>query len=531
MALTVGEALRGPLGHCRLVAGESGLDRAVEAVGVLEAADSVHWVRGGELLLTIGYFLGQDAESSVIGLLQAIAHRRAAALAIKLGRYVGSLGSSVASIADSLSLPLIEVPFESSWHDIIGPLLRHLFDRQADVLNHSRQVNEFLARSQMPEPALQSLPGLLASLVECPVALCDPEGHVLAYHPEPHEGKPAALPPPPEDKCYVRRIRAREQGEVLLVVQKAPHLLAKGDLIAIEHIVTAIVVELLGMAGRLQLERQARFSLVFDLQHGNIHSRDTACARGSRFGCDLRRGGTAIVVSLYHASDTPSNQVGESDDSLELVRKGILTALESLMGSRHPASLVANVSDNFFVVLPAPYSLGQWAQQEAVTVAAQIHEVIADRGGQATVGVGRYYPDAILLSRSFAEAQEAIRLGKIMGRRNAVLSYDQLGVWRVLGPALDHNPDQCSGFVRETLGPLLREGSARRGDLLASLRAFLDSNGNVREVARLLHIHPSTVNYRLGRIRQKYGINWDTPEKWLALQTAMKLYDCLGGLP
>lgn len=525
MALTVGQALQGPLAGCRLLAGQSGLDRVIESVGVLEAPDSVNWVRGGELLLTIGYFLERSSEQGLIELLQAAVARNAAALAIKLGRYVDGLSPVVIATAENLALPLIEVPFEFAWWDMIGPVLRHLFGRQAGVLEHSRQVNECLANSLEGEAGLQALPRLLSSLLGCPVTLHDDQGRVLASYPSqsvagqaPGHGRPVAQ----MADCYLRPVQLRGETPVQLAVHKNPQLLDHWDLISIEHMVTALLVQLAGREGRLQLERHARLNLIFDLLEGSIRAPETACKRAERMGCDLTHGATAVVADMDHTDRLWREQLGGKEQALQAVKEHILAGLESLLRHRHPGALVGGISDSFLVILPARHPVGHRNQAEAVTVGEEIRSLIATVGSPATatVGVGRSYDDPTLLHKSFREAQEAVRVGRVMGRRNAVVPYEQLGVWRVLGVALEQGSEQCSTFVRETLGPLLQA----KGDLFETLRLFLETNGSLRQVAKSLRVHPSTVKYRLNTIRRKYGVNWNSPDRWLQLQLAIQLH-------
>ena len=59
--VTVREILRlPPLANARLVAGESGLDRRVLHVNVMEVPDILPWVEPDELLLTTAYPLRDD---------------------------------------------------------------------------------------------------------------------------------------------------------------------------------------------------------------------------------------------------------------------------------------------------------------------------------------------------------------------------------------------------------------------------------------------------------------------------------------
>ncbi len=61
----------------------------------------------------------------------------------------------------------------------------------------------------------------------------------------------------------------------------------------------------------------------------------------------------------------------------------------------------------------------------------------------------------------------------------------------------------------------------QRTDYVDTLRAYLDTNGNVSKMAARLHVHANTVRYRVGRLTKELGL--DDPQKrlwlWLRLVT------------
>lgn len=73
----------------RLLAGEGGLDRDVINVNVMEAPDIARWLRGGEFLLTSAY-LAREQPEKLSNLVEEIYGANAAALGIKLGRFIPS---------------------------------------------------------------------------------------------------------------------------------------------------------------------------------------------------------------------------------------------------------------------------------------------------------------------------------------------------------------------------------------------------------------------------------------------------------
>jgi DNA-binding PucR family transcriptional regulator len=55
-----------------------------------------------------------------------------------------------------------------------------------------------------------------------------------------------------------------------------------------------------------------------------------------------------------------------------------------------------------------------------------------------------------------------------------------------------------------------------------TLLAWLDHQGKVPEIAAALHVHPQTVRYRLGRLRECFGSALDDPEDRFELALALR---------
>jgi DNA-binding PucR family transcriptional regulator len=83
------------------------------------------------------------------------------------------------------------------------------------------------------------------------------------------------------------------------------------------------------------------------------------------------------------------------------------------------------------------------------------------------------------------------------------------------------DPTALDDLRRQVLAPLadLRPATADR--LTETLREWLLHLGRRDEVAAALHIHPQTVRYRMGQIRDLYGPRLDDPQTVLALTIAL----------
>lgn len=86
---------------------------------------------------------------------------------------------------------------------------------------------------------------------------------------------------------------------------------------------------------------------------------------------------------------------------------------------------------------------------------------------------------------------------------------------------LGADPDALRDLRAEALSPLrgLRPSTADK--LVETLRSWLLHQGRRDEVAAELFVHPQTVRYRLGQLREAYGDRLDDPATVLALTVAL----------
>ena len=82
-----------------------------------------------------------------------------------------------------------------------------------------------------------------------------------------------------------------------------------------------------------------------------------------------------------------------------------------------------------------------------------------------------------------------------------------------LDALLVHQDRRLLGALRErSLQPLAGAADSSREPLRETLRSWLVHMGDRRAVAAELHIHPQTVRYRLGRLRELFGPALDDPD-------------------
>jgi len=71
------------------------------------------------------------------------------------------------------------------------------------------------------------------------------------------------------------------------------------------------------------------------------------------------------------------------------------------------------------------------------------------------------------------------------------------------------------------LAPLDDLTPAAREKLVDTLRAWLLHHGRREQIAAALFVHPQTVRYRMGQLRERYGKRLDDPRTVLELTIAL----------
>ncbi len=121
---------------------------------------------------------------------------------------------------------------------------------------------------------------------------------------------------------------------------------------------------------------------------------------------------------------------------------------------------------------------------------------------RVNVGIGTPVMGVKDLARSFKEAQIAIEVGKVFETEKNIVSYDNLGIARLIY----HLPTTlCETFLKE----VFKKGSIDSLDheTLFTIQRFFENNLNVSETSRKLFVHRNTLVYRLDKIKKLTGLD------------------------
>jgi sugar diacid utilization regulator len=271
-------------------------------------------------------------------------------------------------------------------------------------------------------------------------------------------------------------VLVQPRGEILGVLAIVdPHRQVTEDhLFALHFARTLLGYELSHQRSLVEMELSVRRELVDDLIAGTDD--DGAFARAEALGHDLHRPHYVVVV---HSSASSDSMVATA-----ATRAAAALRLNRLQG--RSGGLVVLLTEG----RPDPEAL---------------HSTLTELMGRATcaIGIGSRCEAPSDFPKSFAEAQRALNVRLHSAAPAGASAYDELGFYRLIDAA--HTCGAVEDFIREWLGALLEYDLTKRSHLVFTLSEHLESGGNYDESAKALHIHRSTLRYRLARISELTG--------------------------
>ena len=264
----------------------------------------------------------------------------------------------------------------------------------------------------------------------------------------------------------------------------------------------------------LLAERDVPARLFRDLTQGPEDSEDVVRRRAALLGCDLARLHAPAVLDL--APDIPRSPRREA------ATRYLANLMRRWLAGAYPGSLV-HVDTTVLGLIHLPAEDGATAALPAAFDALQ-PSIEREFGLRLAGGVGRPCRTLADYRRGFAEAQEALRVGRAVQPRGAVVHFDGLGAARYLSSIPvdsmhDDLLDRYQAGVERVAAYDARKGTL----LLETLEGYLTSGGNIARAAERLYLHRNTLVQRLEKLRGLLELDPHDTEHWLALHIALEL--------
>ena len=138
MALTIREALKfGGLFGASVVAGETGIDKPIESISVLEVAESgiSRWALKNQLYITSFYAICDDASKQEVVIKTLIGCGCCGLVLCYVGMWVEQIDESIVELCDEAGFPLIQARADVSYIEILEPIISLLNEESTQTVS------------------------------------------------------------------------------------------------------------------------------------------------------------------------------------------------------------------------------------------------------------------------------------------------------------------------------------------------------------------------------------------------------------
>jgi carbohydrate diacid regulator len=278
--------------------------------------------------------------------------------------------------------------------------------------------------------------------------------------------------------------------------------------------------------------------IIANLLNGQIKDESMALQQASLLGIDFAPPRAVILIDstdIYRSN----HLMGEfSSDNQQRYSQTIVNSIVAFfnlpddticadLGGGQFAVLKASDTKNLSpwateALTPAAVLSSSWTNLEALKRAgnALLERLREDMGTTVCVGIGRYHPGILGLTRSYQDARMALRLGRQFSGENRVYCLDDLGIAAFACVADERTKIDLALHL---LSPLDNEP-----ELINTLEVFFSEDCALSTTAKQLCIHRNTLTYRLEKITSLTGLDPRRFDEAVRIRLALLLKEFQG---
>lgn len=540
--LTVQDVLTRPVFQEAIVAaGHEGLQRRIRWVHILEIANFETLLHGEEMILTTGLGFSSGAITPAV-FLRKLIDEKASCLCIEVGKYFEAPTDELIELANRYRIPLILFPSAVRFVDItqdIHVLIIQNHNRMIQNLEHvSRQMHRMTLTAQGTSNVLK--------------LLHQNTNAQIFYRPE--DGPPVVIPPLAAEaheellRDFDRRLAewsasapaqtpyAWKQGRKFALVQPIE---AFGqtwayigmafdrtpldyDSLLLDSAAVSIAQELLRVRYMEERKLYTENLWVDDLLNDRLRTvEQIKAAAGSQFKkWEHTRYRVCVIEFENHDPFSLNEGTGEQQSDYYHLSMILRSAFKKF--SFHPLITLKN---NQIAILAFDQSA---SKPEKVRIQLALECVNSETNQKLNAirlisGIGRSCGSLAQAVGSYQEALQALALHPVL--HQSTLFYEELGVFQLLLGLQDRSA--LTNFANAHLGPLIAYDQSKNGDLVLTLKIFLDHNGSKQITAQKLFIVRQSLYYRLDKISELLGYDFMSQDHRLTLHVALRAYQLL----
>lgn len=531
----------------KLLCGEKGLDLEVKGIRIIEIEDMERYLTGGEILITSFQVYLSCNDREVEQHFEDLVKSDISGFIVKKRKEYDPTGRRLSLLekhCKKYEIPLVEISEDSYYWGIIRYVIMQVFDKATARLKYFKithdNFNTFILNNNGSCNTASNIIKFLSVMIENPVVLyygnlncmvstnSDNSKLILSDEIQPY--KPNIITKfqymkQMKGSCvqYVVKFAILNEMEIYITITEENRELTELDYMAIENAIINLQYGFLSEFAQDEVKKKYQRDIVHNILNGLLSSKEMTEA-AAQLG--MKESDTYRVVDFH----TIKNNVQSKYTKEQLHEVGVIEGeLKHLL----PDALIYRNMDQIVMIQQVDSEqteLEYQKEMEEVEDVIQRSIFYRKKDTDFQIGIGKSVKGYQRLKESYHEASQAIKYIEIVrlvtGDKNkSVVHYSNLGFFQIFGEIDDMT--KLERYIPETLKKLYEYDDEHKGELIPTLQMFLSNNQSIRKTAGAMFVHYRTISYRMEKIKEITGINFDNANEVLAVSNGLVIYKML----
>ena len=531
----------------KLLCGEKGLDLEVKGIRIIEIEDMERYLTGGEILMTSFQVYLSCSDREVEQHFEDLVKSDISGFIVKKRKEYDPTGRRLSLLekhCKKYEIPLVEIPGDFYYWGIIRYVIMQVFDKATARLKYFKithdNFNAFILNNNGSCNTASNIIKFLSVMIENPVVLyygnlncmvstnSDNSKLILSDEIQPY--KPNIITKfqymkQMKGSCvqYVVKFAILSEVEIYITITEENRELTELDYMAIENAIINLQYGFLSEFAQDEVKKKYQRDIVHNILNGLLSSKEMTEA-ASQLG--MKESDTYRVVDFH----TIKKNVQRKYTKEQLQEVGVIVGeLMYLL----PDALIYRNMDQIVMIQQVDSNqteLEYQKEMEEVEDVIQRSILYRKKDTDFQIGIGKSVKGYQRLKESYHEASRAIKyidiIRLVTGDKNkSVVHYSNLGFFQIFSKVDDMTElERC---IPETLKKLYLYDDEHKGELITTLQMYLRNNQSIKKTAGAMFVHYRTISYRLEKIKQISGINFDDANEVLAVSNGLIIYKML----
>ena len=531
----------------KLLCGEKGLDLEVKGIRIIEIEDMERYLTGGEILITSFQVYLSCSDREVEQHFEDLVKSDISGFIVKKRKEYDPTGRRLSLLekhCKKYEIPLVEISEDSYYWGIIRYVMIQVFDKDTARLKYFKithdSFNTFILKNNGSSNTASDIIKFLSIMIENPVVLyygnlncmvstnSDNSKLILSDEIQPY--KPNIITKfqymkQMKGSCvqYVVKFAILSEVEIYITITEENRELTELDYMAIENAIINLQYGFLSEFAQDEVKKKYQRDIVHNILNGLLSSKEMTEA-ASQLG--MKESDTYRVVDFH----TIKKNVQRKYTKEQLHEVGVI---EGELMHLLPDALIYRNMDQIVMIQQVDSNqteLEYQKEMEEVEDVIQRSILYRKKDTDFQIGIGKSVEGYQRLKESYHEASRAIKyidiIRLVTGDKNkSVVHYSNLGFFQIFGEIDDVT--ELERYIPETLKKLYLYDDEHKGELITTLQMYLRNNQSIKKTAGAMFVHYRTISYRLEKIKQISGINFDNANEVLAVSNGLIIYKML----